>query len=208
MLNYYISKVLELFTPSSVRKSVLDKSVWVGVNTQVVWSSIQFGTYIGKNSQCLNTDIGKFCSIANNCIIGGPEHPTQFVSTSPVFYGGYRRPWRLKRIKLGSLEWNSYKHRTIIGNDVWIGNNVIIKSGISIGSGAVIGAGAVVTKDIPPYEIWAGVPAKKIKNRFSEDIVSELLRSAWWDLSDEKLKQLSQYMDDPELFLSKIEEKR
>ena len=77
-----------------------------------------------------------------------------------------------------------------IGNDVWIGLNVVVMDGVSIGDGAVIGAGAVVTKDIPPYAIAVGVPAKVIKYRFSEDIIHRLLKTRWYDQPDEVIKKL------------------
>ena len=78
--------------------------------------------------------------------------------------------------------------RTIIGNDVWIGTNVLIKSGVTVGTGAVVGAGAVVTKDVPPYAVVCGVPAKVIKYRFPEEVCAKLLASEWWNMSDEDLK--------------------
>ena len=76
-----------------------------------------------------------------------------------------------------------------IGNDVWIGENAVILGGISIGDGAVIGAGAIVTKDVPPYTIVGGVPAKKIRSRFPDDIVKMLLKIQWWNLEEDILKE-------------------
>ena len=206
MISYYISKVLELLSPPAVKNSDIDKSVWVGSGTQIVDSSVQYGTYIGKTSQCLYAEIGKYCSIANNVIIGGAEHPTAFVSTSPVFYGGYKNPLRKSRIQLGSLVWNPYPVRTTIGNDVWIGNNVIIKAGVKIGNGAVVGAGAVVVKDVPPYEVWGGVPARYLKSRFNEDLRNRLIESKWWELPQEDLKRYSHAMNDPAKFLALLKE--
>ena len=86
--------------------------------------------------------------------------------------------------------------KTIIGNDVWIGQRVVVKSGCRIGDGAVVGAGAVVTKDVPPYAIVGGVPAKVIRMRFSEDIIERLKEIKWWDYSDDRLKAIGPYMDD------------
>ena len=150
--------------------------------------------------------VGKFCSIGNNCIIGGAEHPQHFVSTSPAFYGGYRKPLSIRKICLGKLRWESYSQEVEIGNDVWIGNNVIIKSGVTIGTGAIIGAGAVVTKDVLPYEVVGGVPAKHIKYRFDDSVIDGLLESRWWDLPIDKLKELSPFMDNPDTFLLKVSE--
>jgi chloramphenicol O-acetyltransferase type B len=205
MFGYYFSKIIELLNAPVIKKSILDKTVWIGSGTQVVESSIQYGSYLGNNVQCLYTDIGKFCSIANNCIMGGAEHPLSYVSTSPVFYGGYRKPLGTKTVKCGDLTWESYRRRISIGNDVWIGNNVIIKAGVTVGTGAVIGAGAVVVKDVPPYEIWGGNPAKLIRPRFSDELRQRLIGSSWWDLQVEEIKQISMYMNEPEKFLSELQ---
>lgn len=94
--------------------------------------------------------------------------------------------------------------QTIIGNDVWIGLRVTIIAGVNIGHGAIIGAGSVVTHDVPPYSIVAGVPAKVIKFRFSEDVREKLLESEWWDLSEEVIKKASSEFKDPVRFLDKV----
>lgn len=205
MLGYILRKVDEVLHPAAVKKSSVDKSVWLGSRTFVYKSAIEYGTYIGNNCQCLNVKIGKFCSIANNCYLGGAEHPLDYVSTSPVFYGGYRKTFIGKLIKLGDLEWNSYRFTTVIGNDVWIGNDVILKSGISIGNGSVIGAGSVVTKNVPPYEIWAGNPAKLIRKRFSDDAISKLQELKWWNNERKILSECSAYMDDIDNYIKHLE---
>lgn len=202
---YLLSKLFELMNFPAIRYSSLDKSVWIGSGSQVIHSNVDYGTYIGNYVQCLHAEIGKYCSIANNCIIGGAEHPLGFVSTSPVFYGGYKKPFSKKKTQMGSLSWDSYKRKTIIGNDVWMGNNVIIKAGMNIGTGAIIGAGAIVVKDVPPYEIWGGNPAKRIRKRFDEKTIEEMLGSNWWDLDQEKLSEFAAYMDNPCEFLIEIE---
>lgn len=94
--------------------------------------------------------------------------------------------------------------QTIIGSDVWIGHNVSIKAGVTVGTGAVIGTGAVVTKDVPPYAIVAGVPAKVIRFRFSPDVIKALLKSEWWTLSDDDLLSVAPHITDPEVFIDKI----
>ena len=92
---------------------------------------------------------------------------------------------------------------TKIGHDVWVGQNVLVKQGVSIGTGAVIGMGSVVTKNVAPYTIVAGVPAREIKKRFKEDVIKQLLKSKWWGFSDEKLINYAKYFKTPEVFLKK-----
>lgn len=146
--------------------------------------SVGFGTYCGQNVTVGSPDtkIGKFCSIAQNVIIGADEHPLDYLSTSPFFYVeslGYRK---------GVSE--VYEKPVRIGNDVWIGDNVFIKGGVVVEDGAVIAAGAVVVKNVPAYAIVGKVPAKIIKYRFPEETIQGLLETKWWDLPDEQIKSL------------------
>lgn len=109
------------------------------------------------------------------------------LSTSPYFYYD-NLGWKLLNTKSHNEFWDYAPVR--IGNDVWIGDNVIIKNGVKIGDGAVVGLGAVVTKDVPPYAVVAGVPAKVIKYRFSDEIISELLELEWWNLEEDVIRQI------------------
>ena len=130
-----------------------------------------------------NVYIGKFCSIADHVCIGMGGHPYHLLTTSPITY--YRHKIDLYGdciVKDENLIERPPARKTYIGNDVWVGYRAIILQGVKIGDGAIIGAGAVVTKDVEPYSIVGGVPAKHIKYRFDEDICKELLESKWWDL--------------------------
>lgn len=146
--------------------------------------------------------IGKFCSISHNVKIGMGPHPISYFSTSPIFYSKVR----------GYVDEEKYdefrdKGYTVIGNDVFIGCNVVILAGVSVGDGAVIAAGSIVVKDVPPYAIVGGNPAKIIKYRFDDDTVAKLLKMKWWDYEPEKILNFTNNIHDIHLFLEDFENK-
>lgn len=132
-------------------------------------------------------NIGKFCSIACGAkfLFNSANHAMESLSTYP--FPLFFEEWGLDRNDVAD-SWDN-KGDIIIGNDVWIGYEAVILSGVTIGDGAIIGARAVVTRDVPPYTIVGGVPAKAIKKRFSEDTISSLLSLQWWDWSQEKIAE-------------------
>ena len=148
------------------------------------------------NASINNCTIGSFCSIAGNVFIGGGNHPIDWVSTSPLFHT--KKSVLGRGYNIGSFRPYS---STTIGNDVWIGDSVHIKGGVTIGDGSVIGMGSVVTHDIPPYEIWAGNPAKFIKKRFDDATSSKLLAIRWWDYNEKQIGSLSAMFNDVDSFL-------
>jgi len=131
--------------------------------------------------------IGKFCSIACGAkfIFNGANHTLSSFSTYPfpIFF----EEWGLD-MKNVAAAWDN-KGDIVIGNDVWIGYEAVIMAGVTIGDGAIIGTRAVVTKDVPPYTIVGGVPAKPIRKRFSEDTIGMLMELQWWDWPEEKIAQ-------------------
>lgn len=141
--------------------------------------------YIANGSTIANTAIGKFCSIGPGVRSGLGVHPTHFVSTHPIFYSPKKQAGRT----FADKEYFKENRPVNIAHDVWIGANAIIADGITIGTGAIIGAGAVVTKDVAPYAIVGGVPARLIRYRFSPDEIDRLLASRWWERDWEWLEK-------------------
>lgn len=131
--------------------------------------------------------IGKFCSIACGAkfIFTSANHKLGSLSTYP--FPLFFEEWELDKSNVTDA-WDN-KGDIVIGNDVWIGYEAVIMPGVTIGDGAIVGTRAVVTKDVPPYTIVGGVPAKPIRKRFSDEVISQLLEIKWWDWSDDKVKE-------------------
>lgn len=141
--------------------------------------------------------IGKFCSIASGVkfIMGPANHRISSVTTYPFnVFGGLwteRTPPHMSQLP--------FKGDTIIGNDVWIGRESVIMPGVKIGDGAMIAAYSVVTKEVPPYSVFGGNPARQIKKRFDDELTELLLRWKWWDFAPEKLVEVLPLLCDPDL---------
>ena len=142
-------------------------------------------SYVQRGTEILSANIGNFCSIGTDCHIGMFEHPIHHMSTSSRLY--------LKVLDAGDF-YNDIPKPVNIGHDVWIGSNSTVLGGVNIGNGAVIGAGAVVTKDVPPYAVVGGVPARIIKYRFDDEKITSIEKMQWWDLSDDKLRQIREFL--------------
>lgn len=199
-LRYLYAKVVQRLRGKAIIRSAIHPTAVVYPGCHVVSSQIGKYSYCSYDCKFENTEIGSFCSISDKVYIGGAEHPLNWTSTSPVFqhvkHSGPTK--RFSRFELPPIK------RTIIGSDVWIGHAATIKQGVNVGVGAVIGSNALVTKDVPPYAVVGGVPAKIIKYRFDEDIITALLNSEWWMMSDEELSKYAYLIKDPKAFLNSL----
>lgn len=156
-------------------------------------------TYIAQNATIRLSSIGKFCSIGANFVCGWGIHPTNGISTSPMFYSTQKQ----NGTTLSDTDKIKETLPIHIGNDVFIGMNVTILDGVTIGDGAVIGAGSVVSKDIPPYAVAVGSPIRIIKYRFEEDVIHKLLNIEWWNWSEDRLDIIEQSFFDVDSFVQK-----
>ncbi len=177
--------------------------MWTDLGPNTVMSESKFGdySYTAGNCQIIYSDIGKFCSIATNVRLNPGNHPMWRVTQHHATY---------RRTNYGFaegddddfFEWRRL-HKVTIGNDVWIGHNVTVMPGVTVGNGAVIGSGAVVTKDVEPYMIVAGVPAKPIKRRFPLEIANKLEEIAWWNWKRKELEERFHEFNHIEAFIEK-----
>lgn len=199
MFKYILGILKNLFNPGVSllvkidNKSSISHKAKVYGRVQVSNSTMGDYSYIGRNSRLIHADVGKFCSISGQCAIGMGTHTLDKLSTSPIFtevHNGTSHSW----VKTSTII--PFK-RTIICNDVWIGQRAMIMGGVTIGNGAVIGAGAIVTKDVPPYAIVAGVPAKVIRYRFPEETIELLNSIRWWEKDESELIENIQMFQKP-----------
>lgn len=202
-----LSKLQTKFPNSKIYKDSILDNINLG-NYSIVFNNVTMHnsdlgshSYIQKNSTIINAEIGSFCSIAANVSIGPGIHFIEGVSTHPIFY--LKNTPLVKKYCTKDL-FDSTK-RTIIGNDVWIGEKVIILDGINIGDGAIIAAGAVVVKDVAPYSIVGGIPAKLIKYRFDEITISKLMKTKWWEKPEEWIEKNHNSFQDVNHLLEIIE---
>ena len=172
-----------------IKDAVLEPYVNVTHHAEIVNSHIGQRTSIGRYSKIRDSEIGAFCSISWDVTIGAVTHPMVQMSSHAFTY----------RKQFGIVEADKeFKIKTtIVGNDVWIGCGSIILAGVRIGDGSIIGAGAVVTKDVAPYTIVTGVPARVLRKRFPDEITSGLLDISWWNWDDNKLKKNIELLEQP-----------
>jgi acetyltransferase-like isoleucine patch superfamily enzyme len=164
------------------------------------WSYIQAGFEAWDNLR-----IGRYCSIGENFVTSPPSHPTHYLSTSTAQYHrhqfGFWMPEDLPLVEKRVIP--NRRAEVVIGNDVWIGRDVTIMRGVSVGDGAILTSGAVVTKNVPPYAVVGGVPARLIKMRFEPDIVARMQQVRWWQYDRNEMRDVP--FDDPVAALDAIE---
>jgi phosphonate metabolism protein (transferase hexapeptide repeat family) len=174
----------------------------IGERNKIIESKFGDYTYTMDDVTVNYAEIGKFCSIASHACINPVQHPMDRVTQHHMTY---------RKVDYGFAHLDDHEffdwrrtNRVKIGHDVWIGHGAIIMKGVEIGTGAVIGSGAVVTKNVQPYTIAAGVPAKPLKRRFCEKTAEKLLEIAWWDWPREKLEAHFEELNDTEAFIRKF----
>ena len=201
-LLFLYSKLIKKLHGKCIKDSQCHKTATVYSASDVYYSTIGRYSYVGCDCKVIRTDVGNFCSISNHVVIGVDEHPLAWASTSPVFQG-IKNSGSAVRFADFPLPQTA---RTKIGHDVWIGEGAAVKAGVAIGNGAVVGSGAVDPKDVPDYAIFGGVPARIIRYRFDEQTITALNETAWWNLSDDQLHQVGQYIREPKEFINQVKQ--
>jgi len=158
----------------------------IGARTKVVESVLGDYSYVVHDCDVIYTEMGKFCSIASNVRINPGNHPLERAALHHFTYRSHQ--FLMGDDDSSFFDWRR-DHKVTLGDDVWVGHGATILPGVSIGTGAAIAAGAVVSKDVPPFTIVVGVPAKPLRPRFSEPVQEGLLKIRWWDWPRERLME-------------------
>ncbi|WP_100486550.1 DapH/DapD/GlmU-related protein [Sporolactobacillus pectinivorans] len=191
---------------STVINSRLGSWTDIGPNTKIEETEFGDYSYTDGDATIIYSSIGKFCSIASHVRINPGNHPMWRVTQHHLTYR------RIRYQFAGTDDETIFNwrrgHKVTIGNDVWIGHSATIMPGVTIGTGAVVGAGAVVTKDIEPYTIAVGVPARPLRQRFSGPVIEELLKSQWWNWDRRNLEDHFHELCDVDSFLKLVREGR
>lgn len=199
-LSFLWSKFMLRLRGSSIRSSQIHPTARIYSGCNINTCMVGRYTYISYDTWAKDTQIGSFCSISDHVFIGGDNHPVDWASMSPVFQrvGNSGSTVRFSQHELPPHP------RTCIGHDVWIGHGAQVQAGVTVGHGAVVAGGAVVTRDVPPYAIVGGVPARIIHYRFDEDTIAALLASHWWELPDDQLRVVAAHITDPRAFADAV----
>lgn len=161
------------------------KYTLVGHNSTISNSTFGDYTYVREGAYIEDADIGKYSCIAPHVVIGAYNHDYKYVALHPFFRNeAWQKIYKFKVYNNIHQE----KKRTVIGNDVWIGVGAVVIGGVTVGNGAIVGAGAVVTRDVEPYSIVTGTPAKKNKYRFDAETIQKLEIIQWWNWDADKVQ--------------------
>ncbi len=212
----FVRIIVELKTKSIMRPgsylhggSVLEGRNYIGRGTVLKHTTVGFGSIIHDHGDFSNTRVGRYNSIGPDVATILGRHPLdKHVSTHTALFDA-SSPHGFTYTDETTFQAENFLDeaagvQVIIGNDVWIGNDVRILSGVTVGDGAVIGCGSVVTKDLEPYGIYAGVPAKLIRKRFDDKTIEALLKLKWWDRGEEWIRShIKQFADVEELVREK-----
>jgi len=170
-----------------IEKSRIGSWTEIGRGSHIVESTIGDYTYDDGDVSIFYSEIGKFCSLANRVRINPGNHPQDMVTQHHLTYR--RKQFGLDtRDDEAFFDWRR-SHPCVIGHDVWIGHAAVVLPGVRIGTGAVIGAAAVVTRDVEPYQVVVGVPARPVRRRFPEDVIHRILKSEWWNWDRRELEE-------------------
>lgn len=172
---------------ASVRDAKLGRYTEIGARTSFVESELGDYSYVVNDSDVVYATIGKFCSIAAHTRINPGNHPMHRASQSHFTYRASAY-FAAEEDETSFFDWRR-SHRIVVGHDVWIGHGAVILPGRTVGTGAVVAAGAIVTKDVAPYTIVAGNPARSVRRRFELEICERLEKLAWWDWHHERLQE-------------------
>lgn len=184
----------------TLRDCDIDPTAKICQRSNLINVSMGRYSYMGAANSLNNVEIGSFCSIASYCAIGGGSHPIEYVSTSPVFLRGDN----FFHKNFANLQFEEAE-KVVIGNDVWIGEGCFINGGVTIGNGAIVGAHSVITKDVEPYSVVAGAPARLLRLRFDKDTASYLERIQWWNWPEKQIERYSTYFGDPRALIEVLE---
>ena len=182
-------------TDVELRETTIGKCCEILRGSALEYASVGNYSYLGRNCTVADAEIGKFCAIASNDRIGAPNHPIDRPSLHRFTY--CPEYYNADTTRDAAFFSNRRADRVIIGHDVWIGHGVTVLPGVTVGNGAVLAAGAVVTRNVAPYTIVGGVPARLIRPRFAPDIAERLQLIAWWNWAFEQIiEHLSDFQSD------------